>query len=371
MYRTLIFNDPYGGASMNARETLLFCAYNNFTIPHDIVGAILFGDALAGQVEQIKALWNINMFVPSLCTFIADADWYLAAIKSMGYPDIVEEFESVNREYHEYASNFHTDNPDNLEPLTQKLESLIPACYMDIIQKCQVDNKTDLSSAAEGMKLPLEIGFSSDDTIRIIDLTKAKNILVAGAPGQGIDLLLDYMCNSFESGYSQNNIQVHYFNSANDLYSETEVERELLEIQAILQNRYESVKSRTTGNIVKKSKLVSEKNMQYIVLIFNEYTILNGTPDLMKILLQLAQKGPRVGIHLIISTAYPSVNVISNKIKMLFPTRIAFKTRSKVDSRTILDMSGAEELNAFYDMLLLHDAELYKLEAIFSRNIVF
>ena len=191
MYRTLIFNDPFGGTSMNARETLLFCAYNHFTIPHDFVGAILFGDALAGQVEQIKALWDINMFVPSLYTFIADADWYLAAIKSMGYPDIVEEFESVNREYHEYAKNHHYTDPDNLDLLTQKLESLIPACYMDIIQKCQVDIKTDLSSAAEGMKLPLEIGFSSDDTIRIIVLTKAKNILVAGFPGQRIDLLLD------------------------------------------------------------------------------------------------------------------------------------------------------------------------------------
>ena len=137
MYRTLIFNDPFGGTSMNSRETLLFCAYNHFTIPHDFVGAILFGDALAGQVEQIKALWDINMFVPSLHTFIADADWYLAAIKSMGYPDIVEEFERINMEYHEYASNFHTDDPDNLEPLTQKLESLIPARYMDIIQKFQ------------------------------------------------------------------------------------------------------------------------------------------------------------------------------------------------------------------------------------------
>ena len=78
---------------MNARETLLFCAYNHFTIPHDFVGAILFGDALAGQVEQIKALWDVNMFVPSLYTFIADADWYLAAIKSMGYPDIASEME--------------------------------------------------------------------------------------------------------------------------------------------------------------------------------------------------------------------------------------------------------------------------------------
>ena len=137
MYRTLIFNDPYSGASMNARDTLLFCAYNNFTIPHDIVGAILFGDALAGQVEQIKALWDVNMFVPSLCTFIADADWYLAAIKSMGYPDIVEEFERINREYLEYARNYHLGNQDYLEPLIQELESLIPSRYMDIIKKCQ------------------------------------------------------------------------------------------------------------------------------------------------------------------------------------------------------------------------------------------
>ena len=108
---------------MNARETLLFCAYNNFTIPHDIVGAILFGDALASQVEEII-----------MYTFIADADWYLAAIKNMGYPDIVEEFERINREYHEYAMNYHPDNQDNLEPLIQKLESLIPSCYMDIIK---------------------------------------------------------------------------------------------------------------------------------------------------------------------------------------------------------------------------------------------
>ena len=369
MYRTLIFNDPFGGTSMNARETLLFCAYHHFTIPHDIVGAILFGDALAGHVEQIKALWDINMFVPSLYTFIADADWYLAAIKSMGYPDIVEEFESVNREYHEYAKNHHYTDPDNLDLLTQKLESLIPACYMDIIQKCQVDNKTDLSSAVEGMRLPLQIGFSSDDNIKIIDLTKAKNILVAGAPGQGINLLLDYMYNSLESGDRQNNIQVCYFNSDNDLYSEAEVEHDLLEIQTILQHRYETIEGRIAGNTAKHNNSDSEKNWPYIVLIFNEYTILNETPGLMKILLQLAHKGPRVGIHIIMSTSHPSVNVISNKIKTLFPTRIAFKTRTRVDSRTILDTYGAEELPGYGYMLLLYNDELTRLKGVFTDTL--
>ena len=95
------------------------------------------GEALAAQVEQIKALRSIDMFIPSLYTFVADTDWYLSAIKSMGYPDIVEEFERVNREYHEYAKKYDYHDPDNLEPLIQKLESLIPDRYMDIIQKYQ------------------------------------------------------------------------------------------------------------------------------------------------------------------------------------------------------------------------------------------
>lgn len=291
MYRTIIFNDPYSGASMNAKDTLLFCAYNNFTIQHDIVGAILFGDALAGQVEEIITLSDINMFIPSLYTFIADADWYLAAIKSMGYHDIVEEFERINREYHEYARNFHTDDPDNLEPLTQKLESLIPARYMVIIQKCQVNVKTDLLSAAEEMRLPLEVGLSPDDKIKIIDLVKAKNILVAGADGQRVDLLMDYMWKSLESINRQDNIQVYCFNSKNEIYSEIEVEQELLDIQTIMKNRYETIRESKAGNIAKHKD--AKNNMPYIVLIFNEYTILYDTPGLMQILLQLAQKVQR------------------------------------------------------------------------------
>ena len=85
----------------------------------------------------------------------------------------------------------------------------------------------------------------------------------------------------------------------------------------------------------------------------------------MKKILYLAQKGPKVGIHLIISTSHPSVNVISNKIKTLFPTRIAFKTRTTVDSRTILDVTGAEELDGYGDMLLLYKTELIQLKGCF------
>ena len=195
------------------------------------------------------------------------------------------------------------------------------------------------------------------------------NILVAGADGQGVNLLMDYIWKTLESINRQDNIQVYCFNSENEIYSETDVEQELLYIQTIIKRRYETIRNNKAGNIAKHKD--AKNYMPYIVLIFNEYTILYDTPGLMQILLQLAQKGPKVGIHIIMSTTHPSVNVISNKIKMLFPTRIAFKTRSKADSRTLLDMPGAEELNAFYDMLLLHNEKLYKLEAIFSRNIVF
>ena len=101
--------------------------------------------------------------------------------------------------------------------------------------------------------------------------------------------------------------------------------------------------------------------MPYLVIILDEYSILQDSP-LMKTILNLAQKGPRAGIHIIMSTSHPSVTVISNKIKTLFPTRIAFKTRTKVDSLTILDIHGAEELPGYGDMLLLYNAELTRLK---------
>ena len=116
------------------------------------------------------------------------------------------------------------------------------------------------------------------------------------------------------------------------------------------------------GQLRRKNR---EEEMPYIVIIFDEYTILQDSP-LMKTILNLAQKGPRVGIHIIMSTSHPSVNVISNRIKTLFPTRIAFKTRSAVDSRTILDISGAEELLGYGDMLLLYKDGLTRLNGAFA-----
>ena len=210
-------------------------------------------------------------------------------------------------------------------------------------------------------ELPLLIGQKSDGKLEILDLVNAKNILVSGAPGQGKSKFLDSMWDSLIGMAFQNKVQIFYFNSDHELYSEYETNLWLNYCYTALQSRYVIISECRAGNIREYNRHNKDKTMPYLVIILDEYSILQDSP-LMKTILNLAQKGPRVGIHIIMSTSHPSVTFISNKIKTLFPTRIAFKTRTKVDSRTILDINGAEELPGYGDMLLLYNAELTRLK---------
>ena len=214
-------------------------------------------------------------------------------------------------------------------------------------------------------EIPLLIGQKSDGKPEIIDLAKAKNILVAGAPGQEKSKFLDSMWDSMLGKVMQDKVQVFYLNSDNEIYHVYQSMLWINYVYSALESRYNMFREYRIRSVREYNEQNREEGMPYIVIIFDEYTILQDS-SLMKDVLKLAQKGPRVGIHIIMSTSHPSVNVISNRIKTLFPTRIAFKTRSGVDSRTILDIYGAEELPGYADMLLLYKDELTRLKGAFA-----
>jgi len=143
-----------------------------------------------------------------------------------------------------------------------------------------------------------------------------------------------------------------------------------------MDNRYDLLKEAGTRNIREyndkfiKRKLNPQKGHQYlpfIVLVVDEFAdlIMTAGKEIEMPIARLAQLARAVGIHLIIATQRPSVNIITGTIKANFPSRIAFKVSSKIDSRTILDTGGAEQLIGKGDMLISHNGELTRLQCAF------
>jgi S-DNA-T family DNA segregation ATPase FtsK/SpoIIIE len=143
-----------------------------------------------------------------------------------------------------------------------------------------------------------------------------------------------------------------------------------------MDNRYDLLKDAGARNIREynekfvKRRLNPQKGHQFlpfIVLVIDEFAdlIMTAGKEVEMPIARLAQLARAVGIHLIIATQRPSVNIITGTIKANFPARIAFKVSSKIDSRTILDTGGAEQLIGKGDMLISYNGELTRLQCAF------
>jgi S-DNA-T family DNA segregation ATPase FtsK/SpoIIIE len=236
------------------------------------------------------------------------------------------------------------------------------------------------------MALPVAIGKTISNEVFVFDLAKMPHVLMAGATGQGKSVGLNAILTSLL--YKKHpaelkfilvdpkkveltlytKIERHYLAKLPDaedaIITDTKkVVRTLTSLCNEMDQRYELLKTAQCRNIVeynekfKSRRLNPEKGhrfLPYIVLVFDEFAdcIMTAGREVETPIARLAQLARAIGIHLLIATQRPSVNVITGLIKANFPARIAFRVSSKIDSRTILDSGGAESLIGKGDMLI-------------------
>ena len=247
--------------------------------------------------------------------------------------------------------------------------------------------------------LPIAIGKKIDNEHFVVDLAGMPHLLMAGATGQGKSVGINAVLVSllYKKHPSQLKlvlvdpkkvelslyrvIEKHFLaklpGEEESIITDTKKVVHTLNALCIeMDNRYDLLKEAGVRNIREynekfiKRRLNPQKGHQYlpfIVLVVDEFAdlIMTAGKEVEMPIARLAQLARAVGIHLIIATQRPSVNIITGTIKANFPSRVAFKVSSKIDSRTILDAGGAEQLIGKGDMLISHNGELIRLQCAF------
>jgi len=268
--------------------------------------------------------------------------------------------------------------------------------------KQMVSMRTLLSSEKfvnNKMSLPIALGKKIDNENYIVDLATMPHLLMAGATGQGKSVGINAILVSllYKKHPSQLKfvmvdpkkvelsvyrlIEKHYLaklpNEEEAIITDTKKVINTVNALCIeMDNRYELLKDAGARNIKEyNDKFIrrrlnpnhGHKYLPFIVLVIDEFAdlIMTAGKEVEMPVARLAQLARAVGIHIIIATQRPSVNVITGIIKANFPARIAFKVSAKVDSRTILDAGGAEQLIGRGDMLVSHGSELLRLQCAF------
>lgn len=249
------------------------------------------------------------------------------------------------------------------------------------------------------MELPIGLGKTISNEVFVADLAKMPHLLIAGATGQGKSVGINTIIMSllYRKHPSQvklilidpkkvelfpySKLDKHFlaFLPGQDEPIITDTKKVVHTLNSLcmeMDERYNLLKKAHSRNIKEYNKkfiarqlnpLNGHKYMPFIVLVIDEFAdlIMTAGKEVEMPIARLAQLARAVGIHLIIATQRPSVNIITGVIKANFPARVAFKVTSKVDSRTILDSGGADQLIGRGDMLLSVGSDIVRLQCAF------
>ena len=249
------------------------------------------------------------------------------------------------------------------------------------------------------MELPIALGKTISNETFVVDLAKMPHLLMAGATGQGKSVGLNAVLTSllYKKHPAEvkfvlvdpkkveltlfNKIERHYLAKLPDdgdaiITDNTKVVHTLNSLCIEMDNRYSLLKDAMVRNIKEyndkfKSRKLNPENghrfLPYIILVVDEFAdlIMTAGKEVETPIARLAQLARAIGIHLIIATQRPSVNVITGLIKANFPARIAFRVTSKIDSRTILDTQGADQLIGRGDLLYSNGNDLVRVQCAF------
>ncbi|NND33954.1 MAG: DNA translocase FtsK, partial [Saprospiraceae bacterium] len=249
------------------------------------------------------------------------------------------------------------------------------------------------------MDLPIALGKTISNEVFIADLAKMPHLLIAGATGQGKSVGINTILMSllykkhpsqvklvlidpkkvelFPYGQLANHFLAFLPDQDEPIITETKkVVNTLNSLCIEMDQRYDLLKKAHARNIQEYNKKFIARRLNpnnghrflpFIVLVIDEFAdlIMTAGKEVELPIARLAQLARAVGIHLIIATQRPSVNIITGVIKANFPARLAFRVTSKVDSRTILDAGGADQLIGRGDMLLTVGGDMIRLQCAF------
>ena len=248
-------------------------------------------------------------------------------------------------------------------------------------------------------ELPIVLGKTISNESFVVDLTKMPHLLVAGATGQGKSVGLNAIIASllYKKHPAQvkfifvdpkkveltlyEKIEKHFLAKLPDsdeaiITDNAQVINTLNSLSKEMDNRYDLLKAAAVRNIKEyNAKFINRRlnpmkghrYLPYLILVVDEFAdlIMTAGKEVEMPIARLAQLARAVGIHLIIATQRPSTNIITGTIKANFPARIAFKVASMIDSRTILDTPGANQLIGRGDMLISEGSDITRLQCAF------